>query len=157
MLALSKVFGKSAPVSGMPYGRKMRLDPFTADPLGIEPLAELQREVKAALAKHRQYLENTVVYREYGIKDLDYGITYGDEKVTAREAFLRIKASDQTSNLFEFMEKTRDGITFLFHSSLHHEAEHIISYAPIILQQKFGSRVWTWFTKSKEFQMSPYY
>ena len=140
----------------MPYGRKMRFIPFTADPMGIEPLEDLMQEVTAAIIKQKRFVEATTVYRSYGIRKLDHSITYGDTKVSICEALLCMKASDHVTNLFEGVEKNRDGIVFLFHSSLQKEASHVISYTPIILEQKFP-RASEWFTEEKLFQVPPYY
>ena len=77
MNALNKIYGASAHPSNMPYGRKMRFVPYTADPMGIEPLDDLMQEVTAAIVKQKRFIESTIVYRTHGIRKLDHSITYG--------------------------------------------------------------------------------
>ena len=71
--------------------------------------------------------------------------------MTLRQAVMGLKSIEQPDrNLFRAVDQnSREGrVYFLVNEKMELEATSIVTVLPLIFQEKYGPRIWTWFFKS---------
>lgn len=153
---LNSIYGSKRKSDSFPLGRNYRFIPYTADV--YQPVTpQLKRLATEALMQQKQFISSMEIIETDRISGLDYYIKPPVD-TTLREVLMAMKASDGTTNLFDSVDTTWMGnVGFLVHNDLATEAHAVISFLPLILEAKFGSRTWGWFKDFVKSEMTGMY
>ena len=70
--------------------------------------------------------------------------------ITLREAIMGLKSTeDNNMNLFRSVDQNTEigRVVFVVNQKVETEAREVITVLPLILEKKYGGRIWTWFMK----------
>lgn len=154
--AMNEIYG-SRTTTGFPLGKKMRFVPNVADSR-FPCTMQTRSNVKAMLAKQKRFLKKTKTSTNWSIRGLDYMVE--EIGFTLRQALMGIRsASDNDRNLFisvdEYSNSTN--VAFVFHEELEEEAHSVIPLLSVIMEAKYGPRIWNWFTDDAKDQTAGFY
>ena len=153
---MNKIYGSTRKSDSFPLGRNYRFIPFTADP--YQPSTQgLKRLAMEAFLQQKNFVSQMTMVETDRIAGLDYYIKPPVD-ATLREVLMATKASDGNTNLFDSVDTRWSGsVAFLVHQDLEQEAQTFISFLPLILQEKFGPRIWGWFKDWVQAELSGMY
>jgi hypothetical protein len=115
-------------------------------------------QVKKTVSKQKFFLQKTQTATSYTIMALDYlDPVLG---TTLRELLMGLRSNiDPEKNIFLNVDVHihNQTVTFLFHDDMAQEAMSAIPALPVILEAKFGTRIWLWFTEEAKEHAVGYY
>ena len=151
-----KIFSKFNKI-GFPLGQEIYFVPNTMDSRIVTTKDRLCN-VKKMRERQQKWLEKMNIIPTYTIAgiDLETKVTTQERpeektSMTLRQAVMGLKSIKQTDrNLFRAVDQnSREGrVYFLVNEKMESEARSIVMVLPLIFQEKYGPRIWTWFFKS---------
>ena len=155
-IAMNLVYGKKSK-KGYPLGKNMRFIPNILDTRFIVT-EKIKMQVKKTVSKQKFFLQKTQTATSYTIMALDYlDPVLG---TTLRELLMGLRSNiDPEKNIFLNVDVHihNQTVTFLFHDDMAQEAMSAIPALPVILEAKFGTRIWLWFTEEAKEHAVGYY
>jgi hypothetical protein len=144
--AFNKVFG-SRNEGGFPQQRIMRFIPHIADPRFPTSQARVKDVVKM-IAKQKNIMKNAKVINTDTISSLHYYVP--QIGYTLCQLLMSMRApSDTEVQLFMAVDERSYGgyaVSFTVHKDRLAEATALIPQLNLIMEAKFGARIWEWFT-----------
>jgi hypothetical protein len=154
--ALKKIYSKTKK-QGYPLGKYMRFIPNILDTRFITT-TETKQKVRKAVGKQKKFLASVETAISYSIIGLDY--LQPQIKMTLREIVMGMRSfQSPDKNLFINVDEQHNShiVNFVFHQDRTEEAMMVIPALPIVLQAKFGARVWDWFNEEAKIQAEDYF
>ena len=115
-------------------------------------------QVKKTVSKQKFFLQKTQTATSYTIIALDYlDPVLG---TTLRELLMGLRSNiEPDKNIFLNVDvhMFNQTVTFLFHDDMAQEAMSAIPALPVILEAKFGTRIWLWFSEEAKEHAVGYY
>jgi hypothetical protein len=135
----------------LPEGKFLKYVTSYANRGDRRPTQRRYAQIQMCRVRQAQFLDCHLTAQLMGILDLDLPLHLDEELglVTLRQILLGVKTSSNWKwPLFVSVDHDdrRGGITALYHKDNAAEAATLISYLPIILDARYGSIVWNWFT-----------
>jgi hypothetical protein len=155
-LELYKIYSSSN-TDGFPLGKQLKYVPALED-YRYPATAKTYKNVCRLMAKQEEFLSNTVPVAEMHIKDIDFVVP--DLGFPLREVLMAFRSSvDPDKALFISVDEQiwKSETTFLVHKDSLAEALQVIPYLCIILEAKFGPKIWDWFRDSAKHNLKTYY
>ena len=155
-IAMNLIYGKKSS-SGYPLGKDMRFIPNTVD-TRFFTTEKTKMKVKKSVSKQKHFLDKTQTATSYTILALDY--VEPNIGMTLREIIMGLRSNKEPSkNLFLNVDVHifNQTVTFLFHADMVQEAMMAIPALPVILEAKFGTKIWTWFSEEAKEHAIGYY
>jgi hypothetical protein len=115
-------------------------------------------KVKKSVSKQKHFLSKTHTATSYTILSLDYVEPHIG--MTLREIIMGLCSNKQPAkNLFLNVDVHihNQTVTFLFHADMVQEAMTAIPALPVILEAKFGTKIWAWFSEEAKEHAIGYY
>jgi hypothetical protein len=129
-----------------PLRQKMQFIPNIAD--ARYPVTTGTRSnIRVLRRKQKSFIKNIKTHKSNTIQGLDYYIE--EYEVTLRQVIMGIITStDEEKSVFISVEDASGtSAVFTFHKNNSDEARQLVSALPIVLEMKYGPRIWTWFTE----------
>ena len=130
--------------------------PNTVDSRFITSVSARAMATKAQ-DKHEAFLAKTATGIGHSIVGLDYFLD--EYQVTLREAIMAIQsAKEPDSNLFVAIDDMNYShrVVFTYRQNLARKALAAIPGLPLILEDYFGPKIWTWFSEQARLETSGY-
>ena len=145
----------------LPDGKVYRFCPSAVNSNDRVQLDVGQHRAQHCRAVQKKFLEAHTHAVVHGVADLDFAIDFGlpHGVQTLRQVLLGMKTQQEWSwPLFMSVDYDayRGEIMAVFHKEGASEAQTILSYLPIFLEERFGSKVWQWFSSTCKTELSPY-
>jgi len=155
-IAMNMVYGKKS-ANGYPLGKNMRFIPNILDTRFIVT-EKTKMKVKKSVSKQKYFLQKTQSATSYTIIALDYVDPHVG--MSLREILMGLRSNKEPEkNLFLNVDvhMYKQTVTLLFHNDLAQEAMTAIPALPVILEAKFGPRIWAWFSEEAKEHAIGYY
>jgi hypothetical protein len=155
-IAMNMVYGKKSK-KGYPLGKNMRFIPNILDTRFIVT-EKIKMQVKKTVSKQKHFLQKTQTATSYTIMSLDYLDPVMN--TTLRELLMGLRSNlDPDKNIFLNVDvhMFNQTVTFLFHDDMAQEAMSAIPALPVILEAKFGTGIWLWFSEEAKEHAIGYY
>ena len=144
----------------LPEGKLLKFIPYFANRGDRRPPPVLLHRYQMCRVRQAQFTDKHVTRPISGVMDLDLTQEIGDlGLVSLRQVALGIKTrANWQWPLFLSVDfdDYRGDITALFHKDNSTEASTLLDYLPLILEAKYGDKVWNWFTPETRGDMQPY-
>jgi hypothetical protein len=149
-------FYKDGKKDGFPLGQKMRFIPNIAD-ARYPVTAGTRANIRVLRSKQKSFIKNIRTHKSNTIQGLDYYIE--EYEVTLRQVIMGIRTStDQDKAVFISVEDAGGtSAVFTFHKNNADEARQLVTSLPIVLEMKYGARIWTWFTEDAKAETSGWF
>jgi hypothetical protein len=147
---------KDGKLNGFPLGQKMRFIPNIAD-ARYPVTAGTRANIRVLRSKQKSFLKNIRTHKSNTIQGLDYYIEEYD--VTLRQVIMGIRTSTDIDKAVFISVEDAGGTSaiFTFHKNNADEARQLVTSLPIVLEMKYGARIWTWFTEDAKAETSGWF
>jgi hypothetical protein len=103
--------------------------------------------IRVLHSKQKLFIKNIKTHKSNTIQGLDYYIE--EYEVTLRQMKMGIRTSmdDDKSVFIPVKDAGNISAVFTFHKKNLDKARQLVTALPIVLEMKYGPRIWTWFTE----------
>jgi hypothetical protein len=147
---------KDGKKDGFPLGQKMRFIPNIAD-ARYPVTAGTRSNIRVLRSKQKSFMKNIKTHKSNTIQGLDYYIE--EIELTLRQVIMGIRTTTEEDKSVFISVEAAGGTSavFTFHKNNSDEARQLVTALPIVLEMKYGPRIWTWFTEDAKAETSGWF
>jgi hypothetical protein len=146
-------------IATLPEGKIFKYITYTANVR--DPMPPRLSDLKCLRIRQQQFQEKHTTSVVPGVVELDLPLDFGSEGVLSLRMLLlgtrcRMNVIHPLFLSIDY-NSYHDYVTALFHVGNSDEASRLLSALPVVLEARYGSKIWTWFTQELRAELAPFH